>query len=150
MQVEASDLPAEFGADGPSGAGNQYDFALERALDLAFFEAYEFTAEKVFDRHFADLGRERRTFDDLSHRRHGAEGHACFLAELQNPRHLCAGCRWKRNQNQLNVVLGGQSGQFGAGAENRHSLNPYARLGEVVINEAHNRVVEAGIRAGLS
>ena len=56
--MEACDLAAEFGADGAGGAGDEDDFACERAADLVFFEAYGVAAEEVFDGDVADLGGE--------------------------------------------------------------------------------------------
>ena len=39
----------------PAGAGDQYNFAFERAADLVFFQAYGVAAEEVFDGDVADL-----------------------------------------------------------------------------------------------
>ena len=54
--VEAGDLAAQFGTDGAGGAGDQDDFAFERAADLVLFEADGVAAEEVFDGDVADLG----------------------------------------------------------------------------------------------
>src|ERR1039458_3341923 len=63
---KASDLTAEFGTDGSSGAGNEDDFACERGADLILFQANRSPAQKILDCDFADLSSQTATLDHFA------------------------------------------------------------------------------------
>ena len=115
--VEAGDLAAEFGADGAGGAGDQDDFAFERAADLVLFEADGVAAEEVFDGDVADLGGEAVAFDDFGEAGNGFVGNAGLVATLEDRGHLRAGGGRQGDENRLDGLSRDDGGQRSAGAE---------------------------------
>jgi len=103
--VKASDLPAELGADGSCCAGDEYDFAFERATNLVFFKVYRGPTQQILDCHLADLASEAALLNDLGQPRHSLALRSRCLAQPQYPGHLGPSGRRDGNQNRLNIVL---------------------------------------------
>jgi len=103
--VKASDLSAKLGADGSCRAGNEDDFAFERATDLAFFKVHRSPSQEILDCHLADLASEAAPVNYLGQSWHSLALRSRLVAQLQYPGHLDARGRRDGNQNRLNIVL---------------------------------------------
>src|ERR1039457_933724 len=143
--VEACDLAAEFGADGPGSAGDEDNFALERAADLVLFQVYGVAAEEVFDGDGADLRGEAAGLDDFTKARNGPISHTGLLAALEDCGHLGARGGRHRDENHLDLVGPGDERQIFAGSEDPGALDRVAALVEAVFHKPDHVIGERGI-----
>jgi hypothetical protein len=81
-RVKACDLSAKFGTDGSRRAGNEDDFAFERATNLVFFKAYRGPSQEILDCHLADLTSEAAPLNYLGQPWHSLALHPRLVAQL--------------------------------------------------------------------
>src|ERR1022692_2391154 len=147
--VEACNLPAEFGADGPGRAGDQYDFASEHAADLVLFQLHGVAAEQILNRHLADLSREAVPFDDFGETGDGLIENTGILTMFEDGGHLPARGGGQGDENHFDCLRCNDRGQRGPVAEHFHPMNEVAGLRRIVVDEANYLVAQRGIPVDL-
>ena len=147
--LKARDLAAKFGADRSRGSGYEHDLVPERDANRVLFQMDRRAAEKVLDRHVADLASQAPPLDHLAQAGHGFGVDSRAAAQFEDARHLRAGGGGDGDQDVVDGVAGGDGGEVGAAAEDGNEPDAHADLGGVVVDEAADVIGQARVGADL-
>ena len=130
-------LPADFTANRAASAGDQNHLAGYIIHNFVHAELNRLTFQKILNLHLAQHGHTDFSVDNLvqSRQRHHPAG--CIAADFQNPFALCTGNRWHCHNDLPYMILFCQHGNLCNRACNRHAVEIFAYLGQVIIHQAY-------------